>query len=68
MEDSLELLFEALGLTNLSWEDAQQIAAPLTTLPEMALLDMAEWTALHPEASEQELLKQMHKYLKKYQK
>lgn len=40
----------------------------MTTLPKMALLDMAEWTALHPEASEQELLKQMHKYLRKYQK
>ena len=55
MDTPESLLFEALGLTKITWEEALHISA-IVSSSETAMLDMAEWVAKHPNSSIQEMV------------
>lgn len=61
MDKPLWILLDALEEHGLSWEETKQIAAPITEDEDM--LDLAEWIAQHPEATLQEIRKEMHRLL-----
>ena len=53
-EDILQILFDELATHDLSWEDRAMVAAGVSH--PMAILDLAEWLALHKEATLEEML------------
>ena len=67
MDTPESLLFEALGLTKITWKEAMKISAVLSEMPE-AQLEMAEWVAERPNASKQELLDEAVRLMKETQK
>lgn len=67
MDTPESLLFEALGLTKITWKEAMKISAVLSEMPE-AQLEMAEWVVERPNASKQELLDEAVRLMKETQK
>ena len=65
MENPLQILRDALEIIGLKWDDIVMVMAGISH--PMAILDMADWVADHPEATRQELMEEKVRLIKKYQ-
>ena len=54
MENPLQILRDALEIIGLDWEEIVLVMAGISH--PMAILDMAEWVADHPEATLEDLM------------
>ena len=54
MENPLQILRDALEIIGLDWEEMLLVMAGISH--PMAILDMAEWVAEHPEATLEDLM------------
>ena len=65
MEEPRQILRDALELHGLSWDEIVMVMAGIEH--PMAILDMADWVADHPDATKQELIAQGNRLIKQYQ-
>ena len=65
MEEPLQILFDELAEHELDWDKMVLVAAGVSD--PMAILDLAEWLALHRKATWQEMMKEKVRLIKKYQ-
>ena len=65
MEEPLQILFDELAEHDLDWD--QQILVSAGVCHPMAILDLAEWLALHRKATWKEIMKEKVLLMEKYQ-
>lgn len=65
MEEPLQILFDELAEHGLNWDEMAQVAAGINH--PMAILDLAEWLALHRPAAMDQIIAKGNQLIKKYQ-
>ena len=65
MEEPLQILFDELAAHDLNWDQRVLVAAGVSH--PIAILDLAEWLALHRKATWQEIMRIKIQLIEKYQ-